>query len=143
MSAPALSLFHGAQFRIVIPGAPRTKKTSNQAMRTGPECQCCHLKSGPILVAPSANWRKWLKEVQRAFGKQSVAVPGIDFDVSCRALIYREIASGDSHGFYQGLADVLEKVGVIKNDRLIKDWDGSRLLKDPKFPRTEVTLTAL
>jgi hypothetical protein len=55
-------------------------------------------------------------------------------------LFYRDAERGDAVGYYQGLADLLEKRGVVANDRLIMSWDGSRLLKDSANPRVELTL---
>jgi len=61
-------------------------------------------------------------------------------EVNCRALFYRDALRGDAVGYYQALADALEEAGIVKNDRLIVSWDGSRLLKDADIPRIEVTL---
>ena len=63
--------------------------------------------------------------------------------MNCRALLYRDALIGDAAGYYQALADWLESSGVIVNDRLIVQWDGSRLLKDAARPRIEVTLEEL
>lgn len=67
--------------------------------------------------------------------------PAIDFPVSCCALIYREALMGDAVGYYQAVGDCLEAAGIVTDDKYIVAWDGSRLLKDPKRPRIEITLT--
>jgi hypothetical protein len=60
--------------------------------------------------------------------------------VNCRAIFYRDAERGDAVGYYQALADALEEAGIVKNDRLIVSWDGSRLSKDAANPRIEVVL---
>src|SRR3990167_9800113 len=50
--------------------------------------------------------------------------------VNCRALFYRDANRGDFIGYAQGLADLLEKRGVLTNDVCLVSWDGSRLLVD-------------
>jgi hypothetical protein len=127
------------EYRFTLPGPPRTKKAHNQGVvvrnkRTG------KLQS---MVFPSANWRKWLTACRRYFVTHQALALALDRDVNCAALFYRDKAIGDSHGFYQGLADVLEECAVVMNDRRIVQWDGSRLLKDAENPRVEVTLTVL
>ena len=63
--------------------------------------------------------------------------------LNCRALFYRDANRGDAVGYYQGLADVLEEIGLLADDEHIVSWDGSRLLLDRVNPRVEVTLTPL
>jgi hypothetical protein len=60
---------------------------------------------------------------------------------NCAAIFYRDANRGDAVGYYQGLADVLEKAQVITNDKFITQWDGSRLLVDRENPRVELVLT--
>lgn len=61
--------------------------------------------------------------------------------MNCAATFYRDRTTGDAVGYYQGLADLLEKRGIIRNDSQIVSWDGSRLAKDAENPRTEIVLT--
>jgi hypothetical protein len=63
-----------------------------------------------------------------------------DFPVNCRALFYRDKDVGDAVGFYQALADCIQDAGILVNDRLIEQWDGSRLLVDKTNSRIEVEL---
>lgn len=58
-------------------------------------------------------------------------------------LLCRDADRGDLVGYLQGLADLLEKRGVVANDKWIQSWDGSRLAKDKANPRVELTLTPL
>lgn len=119
--------------RLTIPGAPRTKKTSNRVVRAG--------RTGCLRILPSEAYERWCSRSMiplewRSPNHQAISVP-----VNCRALFYRDANAGDAVGYYQGLADLLERAGIVQNDRLIVSWDGSRLLKDAKNPRVEVEIT--
>lgn len=63
--------------------------------------------------------------------------------LNCAAIFYRDALRGDAVGYYQGLADALKSAGVLSDDKWIVQWDGSRLAKNTKRPRIEVTLRAL
>ena len=122
---------------------PRTKKNSPQLI---PNMEY------PILV-PSEAYREWERAAISSAIRSEVITRDrhtkeitfreatINYPVNCRALIYRDRNVGDANGYYQGIADLLEKIGVVVNDRLIVSWDGSRLRKDPDRPRIEVELT--
>jgi Holliday junction resolvase RusA-like endonuclease len=116
-----------------IPGAPRTSK--NHTWRT---------KAGHQM--PSMAYMEWNRQavvhclLVRACGRSNLPVRT---EVNCCALFYREALTGDAVGYYQALADTLEKAGIVENDRLIVSWDGSRMLKDAKNPRVEVTLESV
>ena len=114
-------------WRLTILGKPRTKKNSRVAGRDG------------RVIFASRAWSRWLAGSVISWyegARAPITVP-----VNCRARFYRDANRGDAVGFYQGLADLLEKNGVVTNDRLIVSWDGSRLLKDAARPRVEVELT--
>lgn len=118
-------------WRIVIPGPPRTKKNHGRIIRAG----------GRVRMIPSAPFEEWNKTAQiylRMARIQTITQP-----VNCCAMFYREKSIGDAVGFFQALADALEEAGIVENDRLIVSWDGSRMRKDAKNPRIEVTLTLL
>lgn len=118
-----------------IPGAPRTKKTSNQLVTVGARQK----------ILPSKAFLEWnaiaQMEIARMRSKlQNVPRMGISVEVNCRALFYRDALIGDATGYYQALADCLQEARIVENDRLIVSWDGSRLLKDAIQPRVKVTL---
>lgn len=133
--------------KTIVP--PRTKKNSPQLIP--------HMKH-PIMV-PSEAYREWERAARGTMvrlgvchkskdedGKPCVAWSlgtAIDYPVNCQALIYRDRLVGDAVGFYQALGDFLELVGIVKNDKWIVQWDGTRLMKDAKFPRIEVVLTQI
>ena len=137
-----------AELRLVIPSAPRTKKTSNRVVRVGTRGRCPVCKQqigGRPLVLPSEAWEAWrdanlpwLRQAAAKIGACPLRVP-----VNCAAIFFRDAARGDAVGYYQGLADLLQEAGVVIDDRWIETWDGSRIQVDHDRPRTEVTLTWL
>jgi len=141
-----------AELRITFEGKPRTKKNSTQIVQAG----------GRPRVMPSAAWKEWCAAtspritlaMRRIYaGDIGALVAGvdvkcntrlrgfIDYPVNCAALFYRDANRGDAVGYYQGLADLLEAAGVVKNDKWIVSWDGSRLFKDAARPRVELMLS--
>lgn len=125
---------------LVIPGAPRTKKTHSRVVRAG------YGRGGKIRVIPSEQWCAWAEaatlELAKIKRRMPVAFP-LRQDFNCTALFYRDANRGDAVGYYQGLADLLQEAKVLADDVQIVHWDGSRLLKDADNPRVEVTLTPI
>jgi hypothetical protein len=152
--------------KLVIPGAPRTKKTSNQIVGIGPRCSVCG-KSRYQNVQPSEAFREWFATAltYAPYLRNSLLDAGIELPmwepVSVAALFYRDRAIGDPVGYYQALADWLQAprefrsrktgritqrrngAGIIEDDRQIQHWDGSRLLIDRESPRIELVIYRL
>jgi hypothetical protein len=128
----------------IVTGPPRTKKNSR-------DVGIKKLKDGRkiSIPLPSRAWRNWnAKAILIPPTKPQPPMFGINREVNCRALFFcdRRGIKGDACGYYQGLADLLEKHGVVVNDRLITQWDGSRVFdaKDEnEEPHTYVELEAL
>lgn len=109
----------------VLPVRPRTKKTSNRVVRAG------RSRRGRLRVLPSEEYALFEEaaclylqrpEVRRFF---RVPYPGT---VNCEALfLFKNHSHGDLVGYQQAIADVLQKAGVLANDKLIRGWDGSRI----------------
>lgn len=114
------------------PLSPKTKKNHGQIVTV----------NGRPVMLPSPEYTAWETGCVRA-AVYDRTDPSIEHEVNCCALIYRHANVGDATGYYQAIADCLEKLGIVKNDRLIVSWDGSRLLKDAENPRVEVTLSAI
>lgn len=113
-------------------GPPRTKKNHGRIVK---------VRGRPIML-PS----KQYEEFEKAFVLQvrgRVAGAPLEQPVNCAAVFYRDANRGDAVGYYQALADAMEKAGVVRNDSFIVSWDGSRMDKDAANPRIEITLTAL
>lgn len=117
-------------FRLVILGAPRTKKNHSRVIRSRRR----------LRIVPSAAHEAWARSAIPQLRSQWQQPPLIG-RVAVRALFYRERNVGDLVNYLQALADALEHAGVVQNDRLIVSWDGSRLLKDASSPRIEVEIT--
>lgn len=125
-----IAVQEGTLRTMVAYGPPRTKK--NHASRLS--------HRGKPSIVPSLPWMAWRDSVlDRDFFP--ARLPKGRYN--CRALFYRDRDSGDAHGFYQGLADVLQECGVVEDDKWIVSWDGSLLLVDRACPRVEVSLTRI
>lgn len=118
-------------------------------MKGARKCLLCGHIKGYARLLPSEAHEAWFNFVQdqaynvkAALRLRGVILPITD-PVSVNVQIYREKATGDACGFYQAIGDLLQAVGIIKDDRLIEDWDGSRRLKDADDPRVEVFITVL
>jgi Holliday junction resolvase RusA-like endonuclease len=122
--------------RFVIPGAPRTKKNSSMLSFRG---------RAPRML-PSKAFREWNKQAQICLMLIHGELGGspllpLMVPVNCRALFFLDRDwRGDAVGYYQALADALEEGGIVENDRLITQWDGSRVMVDAANPRIEVEL---
>lgn len=149
--APAFTLRPGESITFVLPVVPRTKKNSRRHTKKRSK------SSGKMITVPlpSEQYEKmeagvveWARSyfLPPAIGPRKPVLFGellLAQPLNCAAIFYREKNIGDANGYYQGLADALEAAGIVANDKWIVQWDGSRLAKDAKRPRIEVTLTAL
>lgn len=116
---------------LTVFGIPRTKKNSQRITRI----------RGRISIQQSAAYKKWERTCVIKFSNNSRKHKPIDYPVNCKALFFREKNIGDAVNFYQGIADLLQKHGVLIDDKYIRSWNGSKLLKDKENPRVEITLS--
>ena len=131
----------GVAVKLVVFGAPRTKKTSGRIVGSGPKCHACGCRTGRPFLLPSEENVAWTKEAVKQMRQQLAGAAALMIPVNCRALFYRERNTGDLVNYEQALADALEEAGIVENDRLIVSWDNSRLLKDAANPRIEILLS--
>lgn len=130
------SLIVEQSFAFTIIGAPRTKKNSGRIVTRGRHPR----------ILPSKAYELWDAAAQVQLASMRSQAPGtfpISANVNCSARFYRDALRGDAVGFYQALADTLEKAGIVENDSQIVSWNGSRLMKDSENPRVEFTLEVL
>lgn len=117
--------------KLTIIGAPVTKSNSQRIMRG---------KAGRPFVSQSAAYVAWersaLEQLACIFGP-AFAPKATNVPVSLRATFYRARHTGDLGNYLKALCDVIERSGLIENDRLIQSFDGSRLAHDPRNPRVE------
>jgi hypothetical protein len=147
-------------WRFEIGGSPRTKKTSSQ----GVVVQRPGMKPRAVMF-PAKEWREWVRDariISRSSGdlivydrkaKRAIAIPELGSPIAwiplgslynCAALIYLSNRQhGDTLGYLQGLADLLEARRVVDNDRQLVTWDGSRCIHSGAVPHVDVTLTLL
>lgn len=127
--------------KFTIIGSPRTKKTSQQIAK--------NRRTGSMFIVSDPVKKKYQQTAVEQLTAQLAEMreygAWIPFDgpVQVRATFYRDKNLGDLVGYFQMLADCLEKSCVVVNDRLIMSWDGSRMTKDSDNPRTEVEITTL
>ena len=136
---------------VVVSGSPRTKKTSNVVTTV----------KGRHIVLPSQDWREWCRDAEIkidgcAFMRHRGGAPrlidgepptiwkALELPLNCAAVFYLgNRQHGDTVGYMQGLADLLQERQVVENDRFLATWDGSRLVHDGSTPRVELTLEPL
>lgn len=155
-SGAAFTLRPGESITFALPVTPRTKKNSRRHIKrrsksTGKtitvplpsdaycemEAQIAQWAHSSLATSAKSLVLDWNLQASRASALH-LAQP-----LNCAAIFYRDALRGDAVGYYQGLADALESAGVLSDDKWIIQWDGSRLAKDAKRPRIEVTLRAL
>lgn len=114
--------------------APRTKKNSSRL----------DLRGARPRKLPSKAFEIWNQSAQVQLAILRAKTKGLPFTepVNVRAIFWRHANVGDAAGFYQALADALQEGGVVKNDKLIEQWDGSRMFKSD-IPRIEVEIETL
>lgn len=117
-------------------GVPRTKKNHGERVKRGHR----------TFTVPSAAHERWvwiakksLPVVRQQLLDAGLVLP-ITVPLNAAVQIYREAWIGDAVGYYQAIADWLEKVGIVENDRQIRSWDRTRLRKDADLPRVEIVL---
>jgi Holliday junction resolvase RusA-like endonuclease len=113
---------------LIIPGRPVPKKNSS-----------IRLKGRPV-VLPSKTYQKYEKYCKKLLRSQKVRFPGL---VHVCALYYLQDYRWwpDLVGLQQATGDILEGAEIIKNDKYIVSWDGSRIAGlDKENPRAEITI---
>ncbi len=127
--------------KLVILGAPRTKKNSLRRLKRGKR----------VFTVPSLAHEQWeavaVAQLRGQFAQWARGWPGghgpLDVPVNLKAIVYRERAGrADLLNFLSAVSDALEKAGVLEDDRLVASLDGSRLLLDRSRPRVEIELSA-
>ena len=140
-SGAAFTLRPGESITFVLPVTPRTKKNHGSVIKRGE--RKFHIPSEAYTTMES-QVVEWVRQnVKPGVASTLYACQPITQPLNCAATFYRDANRGDAVGYYQGLADALESAGVLSDDKWITQWDGSRMRKDAKRPRIEVTLTAL
>lgn len=132
-----------------VHGAPRSKKNSPRVVNIGPMCSKCGKRGGFPKVLPSLAYEEWEKAaLAECVGiKAMLRAAGVELPISApigvEALIYRDRNVGDLSNFLEAVGDMMQEAGIITDDKIIEDWDGSRRLIDRSNPRVEIYITIL
>jgi len=121
--------------KITLPGSIRSKKNSKIPTIIGGK-----EKPRRAIILPSNAYKKWEKEALPEIKAQYPHTEPIISDVHVKAVAYIRGVLPDLSGMTESVGDCLEKAEVIANDKQIKSWDGSRVLRDKDNPRTEVEI---
>ena len=121
------------EIRMTIPLQPITKKNHQRIVVHGKR----------RMAIPSEQYEQY--EAQCGW---FVKGRGMKIDKPCEVtcLFYmKDRRVSDLSNHLESIDDILVKYGVLKDDnsRIIVSHDGSRVLYDPEFPRTEVTIRFL
>lgn len=133
MSAPGWEKErHCKRATLTIPGTPATKKNSMVA-------RCVN---GKPLLLQSRSYRAYEKAALQVL--KGYAGPRFSGPVQVTARYWlKTTRRPDLNNLMASTGDILEKAGIIRNDRDIWSWDGSRIEGCSPNPRTEVTIVAL
>ena len=129
-----LPLPEAVLFSCTIPGRSRILKNSKRLVR--------NRKTGRMFPIASDIYKRW--EIYAAmFIRRAKTDPTIDYPVTVSMRFYFKdhAHEPDLSNLYQGVEDLLQKEGVITNDKLIYSHDGSRKVFGDKNERVEVVVT--
>lgn len=136
-------------FGFVLLGQPVTKKNSATLIK------------GQARLLPSSQYMKYEKRCREAINllRQQMKIPHFDMPVqmTCRYYLRDRKSYPDLIGLAQATADIISdeykainhkktlvKQWLLSDDRIIKNWDGSKIAGIDKLnPRTEIIITPL
>lgn len=118
------------ELKIVIPGRPATKKNSSKIVRYG----------GITKVVPSDAFLEY-QNIALLYLRRYKQVFGDPVSMCCHYWLPDQRWWPDLVGLLQATSDILEKAGILENDRLVADYNGSCIAGIDKFkPRVEIII---
>ena len=137
--------------KLTIAGRPATKKTHGQIIMLGKNPYIEIVKGKKVIrgafptMIPSKTFVTYEKDCLKQFRTmpEIEKVPGW---VHVIALYWlpNKAHWPDLIGLKQATGDILEKAGLIDNDKFIAHWDGSRIAGiDKNNPRADIIITSL
>lgn len=126
--------------KFTIPTAPRTKKNSQEIHYRGERCRAC--KRAVPYISQGKIYRQYEQDCLRLITGQYKQ--NINHPVNVKAIYHVDtVGKVDLNNLHSALHDILVKANVLLDDnsRIIVSTDGSRVLVDKKFPRTEIEIT--
>jgi len=116
--------------KMIIPGRPATKKNSSRIVKYGNRTAILPSEAFEI-YQESALWH--LKKYRHRFCCR--------VHVCCLYWLLDKRWKPDLVGLLQATSDILEKSGILENDKLIVDYDGSKIMGfDKEHPRVEIEI---
>jgi Holliday junction resolvase RusA-like endonuclease len=117
---------------IILPGRPITKKNHERI--------CVNSKTGKHFIRQSEQYEQYETDCLWRI-KAQYRGPVLTEPISLKCLYWLPNRKGwpDLAGLIQATQDILQKAGVIENDKQVVSLDGSRIMGvDKDYPRTEV-----
>jgi Holliday junction resolvase RusA-like endonuclease len=118
--------------KLILPGRPYTKKNSQRILKNH--------RTGRPFIAQSEQYEQYEEQcLWYLNGKGEAYQQGIH--LICRYWMPDLSSWPDLVGLIQATQDILQKDGIIKNDRQVCNLDGSRIVGvDKQNPRTEIII---
>jgi hypothetical protein len=82
---------------------------------------------------------EWEKQARYFIGYEKFMTPRPGIPVHVTAICYCKGVLPDLSGALESVGDAFQGI-LWANDKQIESWDGSRVLRDTKNPRTEITV---
>ena len=124
------------EVKIIIPIAPITKKNS-QRVWVNP-------KTNRPMILPSKQYQQYEKEAKKFL--EPLSSYDISYPVNVKCLYYMQTRRKvDLTNLLEATDDVLVKYGILHDDNsnIVAGHDGSRVLYDKVFPRTEIYISKM
>lgn len=119
--------------RLVLYGAPRTKKNSQQILQNA--------RTGRAFISPSSAYKAYERDCLRQIS--GVYRAGLVEPVNLKAVYYMPTRRRvDLVNLLEASNDILVKAGVLADDHsgVIASHDGSRVRYDKSNPRVEIVI---
>ena len=137
------------EYKFTILGRPLPKK-NNPIVRVIPRrgakrCKCCNnWTKVRFIVSQPKRYRDFEKDsaLELLDQKNKMRLRTIKEPVHCKVLYWIEdLRMPDLQNLQEATADILQASTIIKDDRQIISWDGSRIVEiDRENPRQEIFL---
>lgn len=118
-------------FTLTLSGRPIVLKNSKRVIARG--------RGKKAIVLPSERYSEW-EEIAMAVASRSANGPSIDRPIEAKYRFYfaTRQAEPDVSNLLEGPGDILQKAGIIKNDKLIMRVTGEKFFGEEA--RTEIEL---
>lgn len=131
------------EIHYTIPLPPVTKKNHGQIIYLGAKCAKCHRGMKAIML-PSKPYKEYEKSI-KPYANELLTICGtIDYPINLECKFYqKERRLSDLAGHLQAIQDLLVHYKVLADDNrnIVASTDGSEVLYDKAYPRTEIIIT--